>query len=941
MSGKDNQLRPGYRPKKQPESWHSINRTGLQDWAKSNLRYTKAELAQSEDEACPLFPHQHVIKDYLQEASPYRSLILYQGLGTGKTRASIAIAEVLSTKHKIIVMVPASLEGNYREEIVKCANESYRTKAHWQFKNTPTQENGSYAKILLHAKERGVSEKTIKANKGIWYVDEASDANFDSLSPVSQAQIVRQIDDMISKRYKFVHYNGLSTASASKLLEETNSFANHIVIIDEVHNFISRVVNNSRIAKTVYNALVKCTTCKLLLLSGTPIINKPFELASLCNLSRGNLQMLLAKGDLQTISSKRDEISATLDRVPWIDHYEINTRDVLVIPVPPGFVWADDTHKEVITRSADVPQTYDDMIKALYDVFVSIGFKKGSGQDKAKKPKIAISLESATLFPDDEKVFDEMFVDYTAANASPIKNPLLIARRLQGIISHFETFDAAQFPEVKDTQYIKVEMPPNTFALYMNKRNEEVLKEENAKRQRGKHSKDEGGPQQEAKNGMSSNSVYRCYTRALCDFSFPRDIQRPYPSNLRIAVSEMDDLDMKEDKDQAEIVDNIISSDEEEGGSKKHDKASLKKEYTEALDKALKEIHKKRASYLVGEGLKETSPKYAELIKRVGHCTGPTLVYSQFRNVEGHGILSFALEAHGYTELNVKKDTKTGQWELDIPQEAWDKPKFMSFSSDKDKNKLLLAIFNSEFTALPPSIRKQLENHGITNNLHGEFVKLIMITQSGAEGISLKNVRQVHILEPYWNPVRIKQVIGRAVRAGSHLALPKEERVVDVFMYLMVFSKDQKKNQLVHTREEGLTSDEYILNVARKKGLITETLLNLMKSAAVDCLIHKKPDVQCLSSRIPRDFGNPKGVMYSYQSITHDVTDDVFNQRVRVARPTLKIGFLKLKKAGVEIQQPYNIETKEVYNKKEYEEGRYVVIGRVVEENGAMRIVKV
>ena len=37
-----------------------------------------------------------------------------------------------------------------------------------------------------------------------------------------------------------------------------------------------------------------------------------------------------------------------------------------------------------------------------------------------------------------------------------------------------------------------------------------------------------------------------------------------------------------------------------------------------------------------------------------------------------------------------------------------------------------------------------------------------MITQSGSEGISLKNVRQVHLLEPYWNMIRMDQVIGRA-----------------------------------------------------------------------------------------------------------------------------------------------------------------------------------
>ena len=63
-----------------------------------------------------------------------------------------------------------------------------------------------------------------------------------------------------------------------------------------------------------------------------------------------------------------------------------------------------------------------------------------------------------------------------------------------------------------------------------------------------------------------------------------------------------------------------------------------------------------------------------------------------------------------------------------------------------------------------------------------------MITSSGAEGITLKNVRYVHIVEPYWHPVRMEQVIGRARRICSHENLLEEEREVKVFLYLMKFT---------------------------------------------------------------------------------------------------------------------------------------------------------
>ena len=81
----------------------------------------------------------------------------------------------------------------------------------------------------------------------------------------------------------------------------------------------------------------------------------------------------------------------------------------------------------------------------------------------------------------------------------------------------------------------------------------------------------------------------------------------------------------------------------------------------------------------------------------------------------------------------------------------------------------------------------------------GEIIKLLMITSSGAEGISLKNVRYVHIVEPYWHPVRIEQVIGSARRICSHEDLPEELRTVKVFLYLMVLSEKMLKSD--ETRE--------------------------------------------------------------------------------------------------------------------------------------------
>jgi len=114
-----------------------------------------------------------------------------------------------------------------------------------------------------------------------------------------------------------------------------------------------------------------------------------------------------------------------------------------------------------------------------------------------------------------------------------------------------------------------------------------------------------------------------------------------------------------------------------------------------------------------------------------------------------------------------------------------------------------------------------------------------MITQSGAEGISLANVRQVHIMEPYWNYVRLDQVKGRAIRICSHMDLPVDERNVDIFTYVMKFSERQLKERLVDETivniDSGDTTDQSIFRLLMSKKHLSDSILDVMKKSAVDC----------------------------------------------------------------------------------------------------------
>jgi len=166
---------------------------------------------------------------------------------------------------------------------------------------------------------------------------------------------------------------------------------------------------------------------------------------------------------------------------------------------------------------------------------------------------------------------------------------------------------------------------------------------------------------------------------------------------------------------------------------------------------------------------------------------------------------------------------------------------------------------------LSPQMSQVLVEAGYTGNVDGSLCRAFCITAAGAEGLSLKNVRRVHIMEPFWNHVRTDQVKGRAVRICSHIDLDLADRNVEVFTYCAVFddgvtgdavkieskeitSKDAvKPEQAVEmgftpraaALEYTLTSDQYLYQLSERKKKVLQNIQNLMKTNAVDCAINK------------------------------------------------------------------------------------------------------
>jgi superfamily II DNA or RNA helicase len=124
------------------------------------------------------------------------------------------------------------------------------------------------------------------------------------------------------------------------------------------------------------------------------------------------------------------------------------------------------------------------------------------------------------------------------------------------------------------------------------------------------------------------------------------------------------------------------------------------------------------------------------------------------------------------------------------------------------------------------NIYKEDENGNIID-ISGEIIKVVLISQAGSEGLDFKAIRQIHILEPWYNINRIEQIIGRGVRNFSHKDLPFKKRNVQIFLYGTILDNSEEES-----------ADLYVYRVAETKAVKIGKVTRLLKQTAVDCIIN-------------------------------------------------------------------------------------------------------
>jgi superfamily II DNA or RNA helicase len=425
-------------------------------------------------------------------------------------------------------------------------------------------------------------------------------------------------------------------------------------------------------------------------------------------------------------------------------------------------------------------------------------------------------------FPMSESAFSQLFISATNFASLNENTKNMFQRRILGLVSYYIGATPDKYAK-KMVHYVNIPMESYQEEIY----NFYEAIEEKAEKQMLKYSRGKVG---------DKISTYSSYTRQSCNFVFPNISEiingekRPRPSHFKI--SEKEALIIDEGKNEKK-KNKVIKSNEQALEYLKTVRIFVNSfiEYLKNISKTDKDhtLIDDIKSYLGNYGgnyhkfyssedkksnlfkaMMISSPKYIRLIFNLLKIKGTILIYSNYVEMEGLQLLKVYL--HFFKFIDIDDDKEFNKNELEPTKTL-------------SKDYLRYCEFHGGINKEIRKINKHIFN--MSNNKYGKYCKIIMISPAGAEGINLNNVRQVHILEPYWNEVRIEQVIGRALRYCQHKDLPLNERTVDVYRYKMI--RNNKK----------ITTDEKMEDISRKKNNLLLSFTEAVKEAAVDCELFK------------------------------------------------------------------------------------------------------
>jgi len=797
-----------------------------------------------------LMPHQLFVKNFLSFQTPYNSLLLYHGLGTGKTCSAIGIAEEMRSYMKqtggtqrIMIIASPNVQNNFRQQIF--------------------------------------DERKLMMEGGNWNLNTCignallKEINPSQVQNMPRDKVISQINSLINQYYTFMGYGELANYIKRNIATDGESglstkqqkqqeigkiqalFNNRLVIIDEVHNI--RIMQDNKEAKKTASLLMRvckyAENMRLLLLSATPVFNDPREIIWLTNLlnavdKRGQI-------DEKDVFTREGEFvkSRTLPDGTQIEDGEELLRRKLT-----GYVSYVRGENPYTFPYRIYPVDFAPGRQLQLESYPSTQMNNKQIEQAEKPSKTPLYMDPAGEYQKSAYNFIIEHLLHTSFSTTDIYGK----EREMPSFENMESFGYTQLRE--PLQSLNIIYPSPAFDAFVGEMENQVDEEDESTEESPENTESveeltEESPVEEL--NLVESQAAKEFAGGNGENNTPDAAQEPVvPGQVVDKTIDADDND--ESSEDEEEEEESSETEEESSETEEESSESVDESAAETVDEETLAQHAEIINSMIGkEGLstimsyeqtrtpfelrhnfkyqpdimskygkifhpdniQKYSGKIASICKTIKESTGIVMVYSQF--IDGGVVpIALALEEMGLTRYGFASHTKS-LFET-APTAPVDATTFKTLAETEDKStfhpaKYVMITGDKSFS---PNNLADLKHTTGSANKNGEQVRVILITKAAAEGLDFKNIRQLHVLEPWYNMNRVEQIIGRGVRNLSHCMLPFEERNVEIYLHATAPDGDAEP------------ADLYVYRYAEKKAIQIGTITRILKEVAVDCILN-------------------------------------------------------------------------------------------------------
>jgi hypothetical protein len=807
-----------------------------------------------------LQPHQAFVKNFMSFQTPYNSLLLYHGLGSGKTCSAIGVCEEMrdymrqmGITKRIIIVASENVQDNFKLQLF----DERKLKLVDGLWNIRACTGNKLLKEINPMNMKGMSKEKVASqiknliNTYYIFLGYVQFANYIIKTISYDKDDVRNIKEKNMTDKKEVNlFKDVKIELNSKIMKRLQKeFDDRLIVIDEVHNIRKTDDNENKKVALNLELLVKAAkNMRFLLLSATPMYNSYKEIIWLLNLMntndrRGRVEVkdiFDKKGDFKKngeemlIRKATGYISFVRGENPYTFPYRVYPSEFSKEHTFPAITYP--SHQMNLKK---IKHEDKKRILSLYLLKLDDCKNCGNCQYCAYKYIIynlrhkKMSITTKTGIVKEMPSFENMeSFGYTLLQI-PLES-LIISYPINGLKAILDEIPEEKVSEELSRSFsesISVDDVDEYESLGVGDINEMDSEVENTQ-------------PQPLVNLSTSKTKFK--KPLILEYTDDEDTNKTMTSG--------DELDINSGKTLVDsgktLVDSgktLVDSSNKIGGYQFGGVAIEPNQLTgrHGLERMMNFVDNKSPPTKGDfEYKKSTIDSYGKIFSRdvIGTYSakikciidniyneetgkvsdGIILIYSQYID-SGLIPMALALEEMGFTRYG-----KQGVKPLfkNKPTELVD----VRTMKEPENKKLFMPARYAMITGDPRlSPNNVFEVNGLTDedNKDGNKVKVVLISKAGSEGIDLKCIRQVHILEPWYNTNRPEQVIGRAVRNFSHKDLPFEKRNVEIFMYGTILGDN---------REE--SADLYVYRVAEYKAIQIGKVTRSLKESSVDCLIN-------------------------------------------------------------------------------------------------------